>query len=282
MNGEIQKCYTKLIKLEELFSFRSVCFEILNGVLTLDMESATQEKCFLRSFAQQLQAIMPQGAEKVLKKLQLLIRPGWDQQTTEAVILQASYFKPLPTNFPDILCDIIDFAFDYGFNQAQFNELFIDYEKFRNLGRFFFENIISTPSISEIKQLHMLASEIQSMNPQYNVNELINEFVYVQSEFCTCAIKYASSNNIFSWTEKVRKNPTSCLTAERIAYVWRVMEMTSSHKVRDIQVLTVMMMYRSKKGQLAQVNTGEGKTIIIAMLAALLCLDGHQVDIGKT
>ncbi|MBN2676163.1 MAG: hypothetical protein JXR30_02815 [Alphaproteobacteria bacterium] len=42
-----------------------------------------------------------------------------------------------------------------------------------------------------------------------------------------------------------------------------------------------MLLYKSSVGTLAQINTGEGKTAITAMLAVLHALDGKKVDIGK-
>ncbi|XP_076279535.1 uncharacterized protein LOC143208734 [Lasioglossum baleicum] len=68
---------------------------------------------------------------------------------------------------------------------------------------------------------------------------------------------------------------------ERIAVIKRAMEVTTKVKLRDVQMLSVILLlnYQQNKGRLAQINTGEGKTIIIAMIAAYRALEGHEVDI---
>ncbi|CAL7962278.1 Protein translocase subunit SecA (modular protein) [Gammaproteobacteria bacterium] len=48
---------------------------------------------------------------------------------------------------------------------------------------------------------------------------------------------------------------------------------------RDIQLLALISLLKSSTGGLAQIATGEGKTLIIAMFAAIKVIDGRQVDI---
>jgi hypothetical protein len=48
---------------------------------------------------------------------------------------------------------------------------------------------------------------------------------------------------------------------------------------RQTQIISVLSLYKSQNGRLAQVTTGEGKSVIISMFAALKFLAGHQVDI---
>lgn len=68
---------------------------------------------------------------------------------------------------------------------------------------------------------------------------------------------------------------------ERIAVIKRAMELTAKIKLRDVQMLSIILLLKCQKdkGRLAQINTGEGKTIIIAIIAAYRALEGHQVDI---
>lgn len=68
---------------------------------------------------------------------------------------------------------------------------------------------------------------------------------------------------------------------DRISIICRAMEVHLRHKVRDVQIMAVLMMYDPQMcGRLSEIGTGEGKTIIIAMLAVLFGLEKRKVDIG--
>lgn len=57
--------------------------------------------------------------------------------------------------------------------------------------------------------------------------------------------------------------------------------MAYDYSPRDIQILALLILYKTQDsmGRLVQINTSEGKTIIIAMLAIIKVLEGHKVDI---
>lgn len=134
---------------------------------------------------------------------------------------------------------------------------------------------------SGVKPLPDLISEIKLLNFDYPGRKLDGILESFQSA------KFLKQNiaevDLRKWVERLKLKNAQSNVFERIAYVWRAMELASKLEVRDIQVLTVMMMYEHEpgRGHLAQVNTGEGKTIIIAMLAVMLCFDGHKVDVGR-
>jgi len=58
-------------------------------------------------------------------------------------------------------------------------------------------------------------------------------------------------------------------------------KITSGNKPRATQLLSLLMMMdsQSDKGRIAQIATGEGKSTITAMLAAVKALQGEKVDI---
>ncbi|CAF1113458.1 unnamed protein product [Didymodactylos carnosus] len=66
-----------------------------------------------------------------------------------------------------------------------------------------------------------------------------------------------------------------------VAVVKRAVEIMSKFPSREIQLLSVLIMMNPENGTgcLSQINTDEGKTTIVAMLAAIKALEGHQINI---
>ncbi|XP_055692689.1 uncharacterized protein LOC129795438 [Lutzomyia longipalpis] len=55
---------------------------------------------------------------------------------------------------------------------------------------------------------------------------------------------------------------------------------TGGHELRDTQILALIVFLRTMdRGQLSQIQTGEGKTTIVAILAAIKALQGSKVDV---
>ncbi len=68
---------------------------------------------------------------------------------------------------------------------------------------------------------------------------------------------------------------------EAIAIMDRANELvTGGHRLRDTQILSALTFLQQKdKGQLSQIQTGEGKTTIVSILAAIKALQGETVDV---
>ncbi len=84
---------------------------------------------------------------------------------------------------------------------------------------------------------------------------------------------------------KKRLYNSSEVQAESLAVLRRAVYLhTNKYEPRNIQQLAVLVLLNRKKGfgRLAQVNTGEGKSLIVAMLATLKSLQGYKVDIVTT
>lgn len=243
-----------------------------------------RNKCVSKAFEEQLEEILSlenySCAKQILEKLELLIQNDWNSETAERAILLALNHGVLTKKFPVILCNTIDLAIDYGLSQVEFNKVLDDHrhEHFHRLDQHLF-NDVTNKNVSEIKTLNALVCEITKSDPRFNENEILKNFRHIGSNYFSMC--YVGEKYISLLAKEIKMTPSSYSDSVKVACVWKAMEMTSKHRIRDIQVLSVMLMYESKSGRLAQVNTGEGKTIIIAMLAALLSLDGHWVDIGK-
>ena len=53
---------------------------------------------------------------------------------------------------------------------------------------------------------------------------------------------------------------------------------SSNHELRDVQLFSVLMMLMSDNSRIAQISTGEGKSLIIAVLIICKVLQGFKVD----
>lgn len=67
---------------------------------------------------------------------------------------------------------------------------------------------------------------------------------------------------------------------EMIAVLIRGVELFAQYKPRTVQLLSLLtLLQTNNKGRLAQIATGEGKSLIVAMLAMIKILQGEKVDI---
>ncbi|CAM4888627.1 unnamed protein product [Rotaria socialis] len=144
------------------------------------------------------------------------------------------------------------------------------------------------------KSLEILKTELYQFNRDNQISflcdeKLITAYVNVQhsyksksnlfSDFDT--IEHWTSSNIQQWSEKVKSRSNEVSQNEKLAVIKRAVEITSKFPPREIQLLSVLILTNPEenKGRLAQINTGEGKTTIVAMLAAIKALEGHTVDV---
>ena len=145
------------------------------------------------------------------------------------------------------------------------------------------------------KNFEQLKDDLLDLNRNKNIpllqdKKLSEEYEKVKTAYISkssvCSgfglIKEWSTSNIKQWSERIKRSTSYSVSVyEKIAVVKRAVEITSKFPPREIQLLSVLIMLNAEKdkGRLAQINTGEGKTTIVAMLAAIKALEGHQVDI---
>ncbi|XP_065087810.1 uncharacterized protein LOC135709426 [Ochlerotatus camptorhynchus] len=158
---------------------------------------------------------------------------------------------------------------------------------------------------------------VDELIEQTNHNNLKNKFNLVKLAYSTAALSFNSSqftefNSVCSiimatnsealqkltrkpiseWKEKeirhwarfVKFSPNQVSLVEKIAVVSRAVELCHKFFPRATQILSLLMLANPDEGQgrLAQINTGEGKSIIVAMLAVIHALKGVNVDIVTT
>ncbi|CAF3836247.1 unnamed protein product [Rotaria sp. Silwood1] len=154
--------------------------------------------------------------------------------------------------------------------------------------------IFQTFERSYDKNFKQLIEEILYLNRNQTISfigekKITEEYKNIQITYLSKSVLYPNSNciqkwstsDIQQWTEEVKKSSNSVSHHEKIAVVMKAVEITSKFPVREIQLLSLLILINSEHstGRLVQINTGEGKTTIVAMLAAIKALEGHQVDV---
>lgn len=90
---------------------------------------------------------------------------------------------------------------------------------------------------------------------------------------------------ILEWVKKVRLDPdyfhNSNYLIQMIAVMYRANYLATGFYLNDSQILSILVALQSKQacGHLLQVATGEGKTVIVSMLAIFYALQGKKVDV---
>ncbi len=234
---------------------------------------------------------------KLHRKLWILTFNGWSMQTIKQLI-------NIP-NFLNEMIDSLDILIEFDLREYETNiknksilNIFEKESPSKWVKKLNELALYRTFSGSFDKDLNLLIKEINELNGSNNTtsifqnSKLLNEFKKVneaylaRSEVYTVLSNEKTINNwtdddIKAWSMEVRKQDSKISIAEKVAVIKNAVFLSSGHSPRDIQILSVLILLNpeSNYGRLAQINTGEGKTIIVAMLAAIKALDGHQVDI---
>lgn len=111
----------------------------------------------------------------------------------------------------------------------------------------------------------------------YSKNFLENELERVLEH--TKVVASFTREDIKAWSEKYKKHKKASL-AERIAVICQAIKIWRKYFPRNSQITSVLALLLNKsRGTLAEIKTGEGKSIIIGMLATEKALNGEKPDI---
>uniref|UniRef100_A0AC35G1W5 Chloroplast protein-transporting ATPase n=1 Tax=Panagrolaimus sp. PS1159 TaxID=55785 RepID=A0AC35G1W5_9BILA len=147
------------------------------------------------------------------------------------------------------------------------------------------QNLIKNrfPDVSNELSIERLIDLVFAENVKGVVNmtekELIEIYNQVMDELSTI------SDYNLSKLEAILKSPqTSPGFCTRLAYIIQFVWLHYNKKCRAAQILAVILAYNkpSQRSRVLQINTGEGKTLIIAMFAILKAMDLHKIDIITT
>lgn len=130
------------------------------------------------------------------------------------------------------------------------------------------------------KTLEELLSEITIEKSETLSIELLKE-AYLKVKHFHKSWSNKDALVINEWAKTKQGNENHSEIYETIAVLDRTNELvTGGHKLRDTQILSILTFLLQKgKGQLSQIQTGEGKTTIVSIIAAIKALNGEKVDV---
>uniref|UniRef100_A0A182X6A2 Uncharacterized protein n=1 Tax=Anopheles quadriannulatus TaxID=34691 RepID=A0A182X6A2_ANOQN len=105
---------------------------------------------------------------------------------------------------------------------------------------------------------------------------------YNETTFNTKKVSSFLPEDIEQWTKQFQdkiKKPNAYVYEEMLAVIDRAIKLKRNFRLRDTQRLTVLALLANDKSTLAQVSTGEGKTIIVVAITIIKVLLGEKVDI---
>ncbi len=108
------------------------------------------------------------------------------------------------------------------------------------------------------KSVDILLEELASENPSLNIKRLRKQYERVMDYY-----KY----EISSWTTTDLEQNHQCNDEDKkVAIIIQAAHLYKQYRPRDIQILSLLLLIdKPENGRLAQIRTGEGKSIIVSM-----------------
>ena len=137
---------------------------------------------------------------------------------------------------------------------------------------------------SKEKNIENLYKEIETLNKNdININQIKNAFIQIKKEYKHYYNGYFDDDYLRSKIYKIikEKNNKYNFYISLIPILIKACKNKFGYEPRDIQLIALLffLLKEVNKGLIEQINTGEGKTIIIAFLAIIKALEGKKIDI---
>ncbi|CAF1204706.1 unnamed protein product [Rotaria sordida] len=140
------------------------------------------------------------------------------------------------------------------------------------------------------KSLQSLLEELISLNPNLTNHSDLKRIFQTVMNYHTNNVSHWTVHDIKNWSRthsSTHSHPfSSDADCYKMAIIVRAACLHKQYLPRDIQILSVILMltHNTPGGRIEQIKTGEGKSIIVCMLAAYLAVgkQGKKVDIITT
>jgi hypothetical protein len=246
----------------------------------------------------QFESLFKSTAHQISKKfITLYGKPGWDLDKTLELIEDLKDIKDYTFSDLDQALDQIiayDIPPEIPSKKTSVIKVFQNnspsswYSEFHSLGVG-----ITFTSPKELS-LDEIISKVISMNTEnaqileYAQNDLKKDAIKAKelknSEFIEKEINTWDEKLVKKWATKVKKEAkwdNKKLIIEAVRVAGQANFILNGYYPRNTQNIAVLitLIVGNASGLLMQVSTGEGKSLIVSMLAVIKCLQGHTVDI---
>jgi len=144
-------------------------------------------------------------------------------------------------------------------------------------------NEIRSNGLSDKQNIDLIEDKYRQLSSAYDSD---SEFHSIGK-----AIKTWNEDEITQWTSQYKSNQKDKTDRTKIELICVIKRAIYLHnpkqkfEPRTIQILSLLLLLDASEkeiARLAQIKTGEGKSVIIAMFAAIQALNGRQVDVVTT
>uniref|UniRef100_A0A182SBF5 Uncharacterized protein n=1 Tax=Anopheles maculatus TaxID=74869 RepID=A0A182SBF5_9DIPT len=151
------------------------------------------------------------------------------------------------------------------------------------------------PTLEEfqIEQLTEIVRNDEISSPEVSkhlpeIETSIHNISAKQIKYREAAVALFTHSEIKTWAKEFREMWDHCSGSvehslrtyeEMLAVIDRAIELRRGFRLRDTQRLAVLVLLTNHRSALAQVSTGEGKSLIVVALSLIKALLGEQVDI---
>lgn len=137
--------------------------------------------------------------------------------------------------------------------------------------------------VAQLLEEMVLPAQQNSNNSSKSIDVKINlaKNLVLVKQFYNDKWHNKTAHDIFSWASSIRGYLLPNDINETIAIMDRANELvTGGHRLRDTQILSILTFFiDNNKGKLCQIQTGEGKTTIVSLIAVIKALQGEMVDV---
>ncbi|RZB41657.1 uncharacterized protein BDFB_010502, partial [Asbolus verrucosus] len=144
-----------------------------------------------------------------------------------------------------------------------------------------------TPLEQLLAEITLGMDQNDSSCPQHSqedIQDLERKYHLVKNKYENWKNSNIHDINIWAKSVKGHLGTSDDDICETMANMDRALNLlTGGHRLRDTQILAVLIFLHGEnnQGRLCQIKTGEGKTVIVSLLAVIRALQGHTVDGGR-
>ncbi|MEO0347952.1 MAG: hypothetical protein AAF153_01195, partial [Pseudomonadota bacterium] len=252
----------------------------------------------LRDFLEGIDQITPDQNKYINDQLDTMVDLGWDVFNPFISAINGSDLSRL-YNVVKIFGDLAEYKIKPGHYNRDGQKVRIStaLQNYNSLP--LIKQFIRDVHLEPAKTVNALTSEIIDLNTNYSEKDKIffekklRDIINIRDHWHEYAVSqqynFTDKKDLLSWNQTdymLWRQTIGTIDDNKITESLAVLSNAiyqstapNSYYPRDAQLLTILTVNNYDHGVLAQVATGEGKTLIIALMATIQAMNGHTVDI---